>query len=214
MHCLDRTSVPIPTCLGRYDYRVDSWDRDTPNSDERAEILSSLERMQGRRCAYCECNLDENGQHIEHFRQRSRYPAGTFDWDNLFWSCSRQDSCGSHKDACRDYGHADLIKPDIEDPEHFFVFTTNGSVSLRSGLTPNEQHRAQETLRVFNLDAQWGPLRMMRRIAIVGYLQALDELRELLSSCTPQEIGDYIDSEFAYTRNLPFCTAIKHVLTL
>jgi len=81
-------------------------------------------------------------------------------------------------------------------------------------LTTAEQHRAKETLRVFNLDAECGPLRKMRRTAISGYLESLKDLLEMSTVCSAEEIKNYINMEFEYTNDLPFCTAIKHTLTI
>ncbi|MDF5828215.1 TIGR02646 family protein [Pseudomonas aeruginosa] len=50
---------------------------------ERSGIWAKLDTMQGQRCAYCEALMSETNRHIEHFRQRGRYPQGTFDWSNL-----------------------------------------------------------------------------------------------------------------------------------
>jgi uncharacterized protein (TIGR02646 family) len=214
MHQLNRAQCRAPACLRKYRYGRDRWE-DISN-DDRQEIRTALEEMQGRRCAYCECCLDKHGQHIEHFRQRNdpnAYAQGTFDWNNLFWSCERGDSCGKHKDGCGSYNHQELIKPDVEDPEQFFLFVFDGSITLRSGLTAAQQCRAKETLRIFNLDTNGGPLRRMREIAVSGYLAALKELQELTEIFSPQDIAAYIASEFAYTQELPFCTAIKHALT-
>jgi len=212
MHQLHRTACAAPTCLSRFLHGRNTWDDLTDN--DRQEICFALEAMQGRRCAYCECSLNEHDQHIEHFQQRGRYPRGTFDWENLFWSCSRVGSCGKHKDVCGPYNHADLIRPDVEDPERFFLFVFDGSIAIRCGLTNAEQHRAEETLRIFNLDGQWGPLRHMRKAAVAGYVETFKELEELSTVFSTPEIMAYINSEYAYTRNLPFCTAIKHFLTL
>jgi len=82
MHQLYRYQIHLPPCLNRYRYGRNNWSDLT--SDDRREICEALEAIQGRRCAYCECDLDQNGQHIEHYRQRSRYVRGTFDWNNLF----------------------------------------------------------------------------------------------------------------------------------
>jgi uncharacterized protein (TIGR02646 family) len=211
MHHLDRTHIPSPTCLNNYQYGRNNWGDLT--SDDRNEIRTALEELQGRRCAYCECDLDKNGQHIEHFQQRGRYPQGAFEWGNLFWSCGHDDSCGIHKDRCGMYNHNDLIKPDLEDPECFFLFVADGSIALRADLNPAQRRRAEETLRVFNLNAQWGRLRRMRESAASGYLKVLDEIAELRAILSTEEIEAYIAQEFSYTQDLPFCTAIKHVLT-
>ena len=154
-----------------------------------------------------------HGQHIEHFRQRGRYPQGTFDWHNLFWSCERDNSCGKHKDGCGGYNHDDLIKPDVEDPEQFFLFVSNGSIALRAGLTAAQQHRAKETLRILNLDAQRGPLRHMRQRAASGYIQVVEDIMEMAAIHPPDVWQPLLEQELDQSRSLPFCTAIKHVLT-
>ncbi len=213
MHQLDRSRVPSPACLGRYRHRQDTWN-DLSGAD-RQEIRAALEIMQGRRCAYCECSIDaRHGQHIEHFRQRRRYPQGTFDWNNLFWSCERDNSCGKYKDGCGPYNHDDLIKPDIEDPERFFLFVSNGSITLRAGLSAAQHHRAVETLRILNLDAQRGPLRHMRQRAVSGYIQVVEDIMEMASIHPPDVWQPLLEQELGQSRSLPFCTAIKHVLTL
>jgi uncharacterized protein (TIGR02646 family) len=209
MHHLQRG--PAPACLGNYNHSQYTWN--ALSAADREEIRFELELMQGRRCAYCECDLDQNGQHVEHFRQRSRHPLGTFAWGNLFWSCERQDSCGKHKDACGAYNDPDLIKPDVEDPEHFFLFVSNGSIALRPGLSAPEVHRARETLRIFNLDANYGPLRAMRAIAVLGYIEDMKEFQQMAESGLRNEVLAHLATEYDYTRNLPFCTAIKHTLT-
>jgi len=212
MHQLDRSYVPSPVCLSRYQHGRDNWNN--LSDADRQEIRVALEVMQGRRCAYCECSLDaHHGQHIEHFLQRGRYPQGTFDWNNLFWSCERDNSCGKHKDGCDSYNHDDLIKPDVEDPEQFFLFVSNGSIALRASLTAAQQHRAKETLRILNLDAQWGPLRHMRQRAARGYIQVVEDIMEMAAIHPPDVRQPLLEQELDQSRSLPFCTAIKHVLT-
>lgn len=170
--------------------------------------------MQGTLCAYCECDIrgEPPKRHIEHFRQRGRYPQGTFDWANLFGSCKRNNSCGVHKDRCR-YRHQDLIKPDRDDPELFLQFLSDGSIVPRQNLSPTDSHKAQETLRVFNLDHEYGPLRQMRKSTLLTYKRALEEIQALAELCEPSELQRYILSEVSATADQPFATAIKHYLT-
>jgi uncharacterized protein (TIGR02646 family) len=210
MHFLQRGAAP--NCLSNYRHGQHQWTHLTPTFVDRAAIRTELEAMQGRRCAYCECDLDQHGQHIEHFRQRDRYSQGTFDWDNLFLSCKRKDSCGKHKDECGPYNHADLIKPDVDDPEHDFLFGEHGTISLRQGLSPQENHRAEETLRIFNLDAQWGPLRKMRELTCMTYLDTATAFQEMAQQYPESEWLPLLEAELAAIQHLPFCTAIKHTL--
>ncbi|WP_163371957.1 retron Ec78 anti-phage system effector HNH endonuclease PtuB [Endozoicomonas acroporae] len=211
MHKLDRPQSP--GCLSQYHYGRNQW-RDLSNDDRQA-IWSSLETMQGERCAYCECDLQQHGRHIEHFRQRSghNYPQGTFQWANLFGSCNREESCGKHKDRYRGYNYQDLIKPDIDNPDDYLIFVPDGTIQIRQGLTAQQYQKASETLRVFNLNADNGPLRWMRNQAAAGYLKLAEELLELATELEQDEWLPLYHTELEQIKGLPFETAIRHALT-
>lgn len=131
MHRLDR-DPQAPACLRGYQHGRDKWSMESPTGAERGDIWTKLDAMQGCRCAYCEAAISRGKCHIEHFRQRDRYPQGTFEWSNLFGSCDRESTCGTFKDRCGAYPHADLIKPDVEDPDEFLVFDPQGGHSPKS----------------------------------------------------------------------------------
>lgn len=202
----------VPACLAQYQHGRDNWN-DLDSSD-KDEIRTELKAMQSERCAYCECSTVAHGQHIEHFRQKSIYPQGTFDWWNLFGSCDRNNSCGKHKDSLsKNYDHRDLIKPDVEDPDHFFHFMVDGTIALRLGLSANDQRRATETLRIFNLDPTHGPLRAMRHEAAVGYKETGLAVAELFEEgAAAEDCLAFITGELASTADLPFPTVIRHTL--
>ncbi|MFM8331831.1 MAG: retron Ec78 anti-phage system effector HNH endonuclease PtuB [Candidatus Methylumidiphilus sp.] len=210
MHKLERGEAPI--CLGKFKHVQHTWDELTPQ--DREEIWVALEAMQGQCCAYCECDISNGRRHIEHFRQKAghRYPQGAFEWVNLFGSCIHPTRCGSHKDKLGEYSHEDLIKPDEEDPESFFIFMRDGTIRLRN-LSTSDERRAQETLRIFNLDEKRGRLRQMRESAVYGYIQIANEILELAEICPDKEWRQYLDGELDKIKSLPFATAIKHTLT-
>lgn len=212
MRKLDRIVCPAPPCLSDYHYGTHSWKDVAPG--HKGEIRTHLETMQGRRCAYCEGDIDALGQHIEHFRRKGdpAYRHLTFDWRNLFWSCGQRDSCGHFKDhGAGHYNVADLIDPCAEDPDNFFIFRSDGTISVRTGLPAHDEYRAKETLRVFSLHPQWGRLRNMRKTAVAGYVRyAVDVSADGFSDDDVQEL---IAGELHAARGLPFYTAIRHVLT-
>ena len=210
MRRLDRASVAAPACLANYQPGQHNWD-DVVACD-RSQIRERLEQLQGRRCAYCEGGLDALGQHIEHFRRKhaGHSPHLTFDWTNLYWSCDQADSCGRHKDhGAGVYNVNDLIDPCIDDPDVFFQFRSDGTISIRRGLSLAERRKAEETLRVFNLHPNWGRLRNMRKATVANYVFMVDEL----SGFEQSELYSLFSEELAATRHLPFSTAIRHVLT-
>ncbi len=206
MHQLTRS--PAPACLASFRHGANNWsDVTTP---QKQEVWQCLNVMQGARCAYCEAAITKGDRHIEHFVQKGRDPTRTFTWSNLFGSCNREDSCGKHKDGKgRPYADSDLIKPDAEDPEQLLVFDAHGSVQPRHGLDPVPAQRAMETIRVFNLN---GVLKAIRRPELAGYVQTGEEIAEFFL-IDPILGRQFLDEEVAATANLPFATAIKHVLT-
>ncbi|PVZ42332.1 retron Ec78 anti-phage system effector HNH endonuclease PtuB [Pseudomonas sp. CC120222-01a] len=207
MRRLNRDEAP-PAGLDRYRHGRDQWSSTTP--ELRLLIWEKLEDMQGARCAYCEADINHSKRHIEHFRQRDRYPQGTFDWHNLFGSCNRPNTCGKQKDSCGLYPHEDLIKPDIEDPEDFLVFTPNGSVQPRASLSNRDRCRAEETIRILGLD---GALTQIRLEQVRGYLETAWAIQEMAQQYPTEQWLPFLEDELARTANLPFATAIKHVLT-
>lgn len=209
MHRLHRDPV-APIGLSHYRHGLHSWSKTCPTAVERADIWDKLNAMQGQRCAYCEGPMGTDNRHIEHFRQRARYPQGTFDWHNLFGSCARAGTCGDHKDKCGNYPPDDLIKPDEEDPELFLVFTPQGAIRPRANLAPRDAVRATETIRILKLD---GALNQIRRSEVAGYIQTAEAFAEMAESYSEDEWLPLLEEEIQNTAHLPFATAIRHVLT-
>ena len=213
MHSLDRSAVPAPACLARYRHGTHQWDMDHPTREHRAEIWQALNAMQERLCAYCEGSLDKLGQHIEHFRTRNSAPQLTYAWTNLLGSCDQTDCCGHYKDnRAGPYNANELIDPTQEDPDHFFRFLENGTITLRAGLSPSEQRRGWETIRVLGLDAGFGRLREMRRQAAMTYQGPEPDIHAALLDFSPDERREYVRLELKRTATDPYCTVIRHFL--
>jgi uncharacterized protein (TIGR02646 family) len=210
MRSLNRAIINEPPCLANYHHGHHRWDDLTPQ--DKDQIRHQLEQMQGRRCAYCEGSLDALGSHIEHFRRKRQghFPNLTFTWSNLYWSCDQKDSCGHHKDhGAGAYDVNDLVDPCNDNPDLFFRFRTDGTINVRNGLGAQNTHKAEETLRVFNLNPQWGRLRNMRKAAVSAYVSFVDGCVGFSAA----ELHDFFTDELAAAAALPFFTAIRHVLT-
>lgn len=209
MHKLIRGAAP--QCLTRYQYGRDNWHR--VHSADKAEIWAKLTAMQGQRCAYCEAAITAGQRHIEHFEQRRSQPALTFVWSNLFGSCNNEHSCGKHKDnKAGIYDPADLLKPDIDNPDDYFIFVYDGTIQARENLNEIQQRRALETLRILNLDAEHGSLRQQRRRVLSGYLETAENLRALCEELSPDAWQQLLEEELVLIAELPFVTAIRHLL--
>ncbi len=212
---LDRNRVPVPSCLAAPE-PGQKYARLT--AAEKAEIRAALVEMQRHRCAYCErrtADGRDNG-HIEHFRKQADNPALEVHWPNLFWSCIDEGSCGKHKDQCGRPGGgtpqarfdpADLIDPCVDDPDKFLLFLDDGSVQPRSGLSPADERRARETIRVFRL-ATSASLRKMREDAIRPYKRHINHML----SFGALELIKYIDSIRDDIESMPFSAAIRQYI--
>ncbi|EGA71209.1 hypothetical protein VISI1226_14188 [Vibrio sinaloensis DSM 21326] len=159
--------------------------------------------MQNGFCVYCESVAIKGNGHIEHFFHKGQKTDGstpykhlTFNWTNLFGCCglSSSNTCGHYKDregknGPGQYNANDIIKPDIDDPKLFLNFLDTGVIEVKTGLTPHEQKRAEETLRVLNLALLNGA----RKTQIDIFKQELKELEELSHSLNDDTLQREID---------------------
>jgi uncharacterized protein (TIGR02646 family) len=214
MHLLNRSTVQTPACLDPTDPPRHFSNLQGP---EKSEVRAALLDIQRGCCAYCErrTGLAHDEGHVEHFRNQADHPHLETDWDNLFWSCNDEKTCGKHKDKCdrcppspkRSFNHDDIIKPCTDDPDHFMVFISDGTITSRIGISESDLHRYNETLRVFQL-ADSPFLCQSREDAVKPFIGALDALR----SVGAELFCKYIDGEIARLDSAPYCTAIRHFL--
>jgi len=121
------------------------WATKTAKAFLRAELLP----LTHGKCAFCECRLDRSDRtQIEHYHCKKVYKDRVFEWVNLLPACG---FCNGSK-GDRDHQGAQ-IKPDDEDPENFFsVHPDTGIIEPQAGLTASELARAEETIRLFDLN--------------------------------------------------------------
>ena len=205
MRNLNRPSQ-APASLAKFEHGKNIWG-DVTSADKKI-IWDSLYKMQGTFCAYCECTLQDNKKHIEHFIQKGRVTSKTFSWENLFGSCQYSDRCGVFKDKQK-YNDCDLIKADIDEPENFFSFLTNGSIRPKDGLSAQNTKKAEETIRVFKLDVE---LTQMRFSIIYPFIEIAETLFELLDELSQDEWLSLYNSELESLDGTPFYSAVKSVL--
>jgi uncharacterized protein (TIGR02646 family) len=214
MHHLDRAGVPVPACLAD---PPEGWTYADLRGADKSEIRDALLAMQAQRCAYCERRTGDDGRvhgHIEHLWPRSKFPDRSLDWDNMFWSCMDERTCGKFKDNCKwsdgrlKFNPADIIDPAQDDPEEYLLFVSDGTVTPRPGLEPAKRRRAEETIRVFQLNES-AYLAKSRHDAIQPYLSAVTMLAEL----NPAVLSAYVAREIAQVSPRPHSTAIRHFLS-
>lgn len=156
-----------------------AWKLANPNakySDLRNPIKDDVKRSlieeQKYLCCYCECRINLNDSHIEHFRPKGNpaYVALDLEYGNLHASCIKNCPAGidlhcGHKKG--DYFSDSLISPLETDCHKHFMYTMDGHIH-------HTDDRGEEAIREYNLDSE---LLVRQREAIIDALTQ-DEITE------------------------------------
>lgn len=181
--------TPGPATLLDFNPDKHTWDDVKPK--HKKLIWVDLVLMQGRRCAYCERKINllkEGDKHIEHFLRKSKHHHLTFQWENLFGSCSTSERCGVFKDKQR-YIESDLLKADEVDCSRYYRFMYSGEILLKDNLSKEEIRIAKETLRIFNLNPRKGGVKLERSLEIGSTSKLMKEFVDLAKELI-QDGGD------------------------
>lgn len=181
------------------------------NNYTKENLRRALLHEQGYLCCYC--NRPLNNDHttkIEHFRpkDRDRYPALVFTYENLLASCDggerdkdkpRETYCDTKKGNSDPTSPIRIIHPLQEDCQTWFDFDEMGKISPAEGNT-----QAIEAIRMLGLDAR--ALNVLREKYINEYIMEIwaEEMN------TDEEIVSLqrkVNDKF-----FPFCTAIISIL--
>ena len=185
MHQFKRGDTPVDFRIIKQKYA--NWDAFI-GSSEHIAIGNRLYEQQDHYCAYCEIYLhDKEDGFIEHLERQRDNSRRIFDWSNMFVSCRKHDSCGEYKDnQAGVFKLADIVDPSRENPSDFFQYDLQGNMHPRKDLDPSRKRKAEETIRIFNLNCP--RLANIRRKAINNVNAFLE--------CMPikEEISNFLDS--------------------
>lgn len=214
MRYLDRSTVPVPSCLAE---APQGLTYDDLYGNQKAEIRAALLQLQGHRCAYCERRTGDHQKydgHIEHFRDQTRHDELGLCWENLYWSCVDERTCGKHKDKCRKesgpqrrYHPGELLDPGRDQPDDYLLFVLDGSVTARPTADERARARAEETIRVFRLNES-SYLEKARKDAVQPYVGIV----QTLIQTAPALLPGYVRGALQQASSAPFQAAIKHFL--
>ena len=201
MHQFKRGDTPVDFTIIKRKYA--NWDSFIGSSAHIA-IGDQLYEQQDHYCAYCEIYLhDKEDGFIEHLERQRDNSKRIFDWSNMFVSCRKHDSCGIYKDDhAGNFKLADIIDPSRENPSDFFQYDLQGNILPRKNLTDVQRKRAEETIRIFNLNCpRLKSIRLKAVEAVSFFLQ---------NSIAPnqKQIKDYLEM----LPNGIDCISVYHVL--
>lgn len=149
----------------------DLSDRQFPGSVlAKTALKQALIAEQGEICCYCECRIQPNNSHIEHFKPKGNrlYAALQLDYSNLLASCGIRPLLGSdehcgHKKGC-DYT-TDLVSPLETDCSSHFSYQLDGTIG-------HTDARGYISIRMLHLDSA---LLNRQRKSLIDYFLSFDD---------------------------------------
>jgi hypothetical protein len=98
---LYRTETPTlltPSFVASETLRYTQTDANVWNVED---IKQCLHRLSHNKCAYCECNVNEESKYmeVEHFEDKHNNPSKVIEWDNLLPSCKKCNGSKSTHDV-------------------------------------------------------------------------------------------------------------------
>jgi len=213
-----------PDCLNECIGEGKVWNDLT--DDQRNQIWFEIQKMQNEFCIYCDSRIIGLKRHIEHFIPQNILKmiqiAKIFEWDNLFGSCNELDHCGKYKDrvvkhynpanhTCFDttqhYLSENLVKPDIEDPYYYFIYSADGNI-VQSNVE-EIKFKGSESIRVLNLKSS--NLINLRRSQIELAKEKYIEIQQICSNeLLPEQTKIEVLQAFVeQIKNEPFYCAVK-----
>lgn len=108
----------------------------------RSEIKEPLLESSNKKCAYCECILQETDSYsqVEHFHPKSLYPEEVVIWENLLPSCGRCNSPKGNHDTVK----IPIVNPYVDLPKHHF--------SIQGCRLYSKTEMGKITIKVLNLN--------------------------------------------------------------
>ncbi|MCT4601683.1 MAG: TIGR02646 family protein [Marinifilum sp.] len=137
-----------------------TWKRRNPNANwsdfsaskdvSTIEIYNNLRESllldQELRCCYCEMFLNKNEEaHVEHLKDKDRYPKEKFLHSNLLASCKSTTTCGHKKDK----GYFEqMITPLLENCQDRLMYTDDGRIIARDENDEDARRTIEEVLNL------------------------------------------------------------------
>lgn len=168
------------------------------SNPQKREVFGKLHLSQKGLCCYCECEIDNENCHLEHFHERSDQPDKTYDYDNFLLSCQGESTpsedeetdeervdrvqnirCGHGKEESRHNEVAvnyDLLLNPIQNNGTIIRYNARGRLVSRTDVQADID-KVYYTLNRLNLNSQ--RLINQRRIVIQNTQKNLKRLSEV-----------------------------------
>ena len=158
-------------------------------------------------CGYCEEEVDQSRESVDHFRPKTKFPVLVYEWSNWVFACRE---CNNSKgDKWPDGGYVDPCACSMsERPENFFDFDLDtGSIIPLSPLSEERHSKSWNTIEDIGLNDSEHLRKRIARIELVKlllsfsadtphpyieqYTRRLTDRDRELSSLTRKMLGEY-----------------------
>lgn len=141
-------------------YKPHSYQDDCNDNKLKECLRQALIEEQKYQCFYCEKKIvnELSKVHIDHIKQRNMYHKLECTYSNMALSCEDKNHCGKYKDKQEiwdDTKFLRIIPENIEFQEEisdFFIYRSNGEITVKKSLSVDEQTRAFNTIEYLNLN--------------------------------------------------------------
>ena len=194
-----------PASLAEAEKKGWSWDDFVANDHEGYQkCREQANAEQQGVCGYTELPLDVDKVtvHFDHYRKKSIYPGLRFKWDNLFAAVKDNRFGADFKDGIvngRNHSqmYASILSPLTVGLQDYFHYATSGEIEPMSGLSEENFEKAEETIRVFNLnEAELVNRRRTMMAQIVCYQDLSEE--DIRSSFDGMGFLSVVEQEIGY----------------
>lgn len=194
-----------PASLIKAEKKGWSWDEFVENDHDGYQACREQANAEQQGvCAYTELPLDVEKVtvHFDHYRKKSIYPKLRFKWENLFAAVKDNRFGADYKDGIvngRNHNqmYASILSPLTANLQDYFHYSTSGEIEPMSGLSEENQEKAEATIRVFNLNEAELVSRRRTMMAQIVYYEDLPE-EDIRSSFEGFGFPSVVDQEIGY----------------
>ena len=137
-----------------------SYQDDCNEYELRKCLREALIEEQKYQCFYCEKKIvdDSSKVHIDHIKQRNVYHKLECEYHNMALSCNDKNHCAKYKDNQEIWDDNKFLRIIVdnlqlqEKPSDFFIYMSNGKITVKKHLSENEKKRAINTINYLNLN--------------------------------------------------------------
>jgi len=151
-----------PVCFSSFKRKNNphSYQDDCNDYELRKCLRDALIVEQKYQCFYCEKKIvnDSSKVHIDHIKQREPYHTLECEYSNMALSCNDANHCAKYKDNQEIWDDSKFLRILLEEPQlqenilDFFIYRSNGKITVKNSLSVDEKERAINTIKYLNLN--------------------------------------------------------------